>query len=89
MHGWSERRNIRIRTKLNLNANAERVWSEQIGPPALMFCPTHIGSVSAASEGRGAKQRATWPLVVGAASTGKIIMRPEHARERAEALFRR
>jgi hypothetical protein len=28
-------------------------------------------------------------LVVGAASTGKIIMRPEHARERAEALFRR
>ena len=39
MHGWSERRNIRIGSKLNLNANAERVRSEQIGPPGFDVLP--------------------------------------------------
>jgi hypothetical protein len=35
MHGWSERRNIRIGSESTLNANAERVWSEQIRPPGV------------------------------------------------------
>jgi hypothetical protein len=39
MHGWSEHRNIRIGSKLNLNANAERVRSEQIGPPGVDVLP--------------------------------------------------
>ena len=37
--GWAERRNIRIGSKLNLNANAERVRSEQIGPSGFDVLP--------------------------------------------------